>query len=472
MKIVHRPNPISISIALLFLAILTGCTSVNKPLNKQNIPLEARARNATRASVGAEVPLQQAIGDNAFSARLRNQWINTWYLDDRPVDNDGLFIGLALSGGGSRAANFSAACMFQLQRLGILQKVDYISAVSGGSLPGAFYCLNDEDWNPQTLQAKMTHSFASDVFFSTFLPWNMIALTFSHYDRGDILAGSFRANLFTHDGHAQTFQDLRPDRPRLLINATNLQSGKRFVFSDETFDQINSNLADYPIAYACAASSAVPVLVHHVTLRDYSISFDQYVHLMDGGVVDNLGIRSLIETYDAQQLTGALAGGVLPYPRGAILIVVDAEIPYDAKLSDKGDLGLIDTIAMGAGLASTALLDRASSATLSDIIVRGSPDNLTAEKMRQQIHTLDEKGFLIAKDRDDRDVRVLHLALPRVKQLTDQPYASFGTSVNSIQTYYNISHTEAHNLYLAAELLCTQLFREQLEEMAEMVRDK
>ena len=48
------------------------------------------------------------------------------------------------------------------------------------------------------------------------------------------------------------------------------------------------------------ASAAVPVLMHHVTLRDYSTVYKQYRHLIDGGVTDNLGVVSLVETYDAQ----------------------------------------------------------------------------------------------------------------------------------------------------------------------------
>src|SRR3712207_8789842 len=49
------------------------------------------------------------------------------------VDADGIFFGVALSGGGSRSANFAAACMFELEQLGLLGRVDYLSSVSGGS---------------------------------------------------------------------------------------------------------------------------------------------------------------------------------------------------------------------------------------------------------------------------------------------------------------------------------------------------
>src|SRR5258706_8198672 len=102
------------------------------------------------------------------------------------------------------------------------------------------------------------------------MPWNMLTAFFTAYDRSDLLAEVFEKNLFTRNGRPMTFGDLRADRPRLLINATDLQSGRKFVFCDQSFDELNSDLSKYPIAWACAASAAVPMLLHQVTLRDYS----------------------------------------------------------------------------------------------------------------------------------------------------------------------------------------------------------
>jgi hypothetical protein len=62
----------------------------------------------------------------------------------------GIFIGLAISGGGSRAANFSAAALLALDRLGFLEQVNTISSVSGGSLTTGYYGLFSGDksrWN-------------------------------------------------------------------------------------------------------------------------------------------------------------------------------------------------------------------------------------------------------------------------------------------------------------------------------------
>ena len=69
---------------------------------------------------------------------------------------DGRFVGLAFSGGGSRAAVFGAAVMKELDRLGVLQQVDVLSAVSGGALPAASYALEGyRDFNFQNGFAEL-----------------------------------------------------------------------------------------------------------------------------------------------------------------------------------------------------------------------------------------------------------------------------------------------------------------------------
>src|SRR4029078_3664251 len=98
----------------------------------------------------------------------------------------------------------------------------------------------------------------------------------------------------------------------------------------------------------------MPVVMHHVTLRDFSTTFKQYRHLIDGGVVDNLGVQSLVDTYLAHAKPAADAGMPDPYPRGAVIIVLDARTEFDAKLSNKGDISFIESLSNGAGLTNTA----------------------------------------------------------------------------------------------------------------------
>jgi NTE family protein len=73
-------------------------------------------------------------------------------------------------------------------------------------------------------------------------------------------------NLF----HGATFRKLGPEhRPRVWINASDIYNRTPFVFSNETFSAICSDLASYPIANAVAASAATPVIFAPVVLQTF-----------------------------------------------------------------------------------------------------------------------------------------------------------------------------------------------------------
>jgi predicted acylesterase/phospholipase RssA len=65
----------------------------------------------------------------------------------RPWGSD--TVALTLSGGGSRAAVFSAAVMLELQEIGALDSVDLVSSVSGGSVAAALYALSRDPDEPE-----------------------------------------------------------------------------------------------------------------------------------------------------------------------------------------------------------------------------------------------------------------------------------------------------------------------------------
>jgi predicted acylesterase/phospholipase RssA len=457
------------AIAIL-LSLATGCTYVNEPLSSGALPTEKRGGNRTLAETFTNV---KAVAQETGEESIKERQI-TPTTKHAPImgdtNGDGYFVGLAISGGGSRSANFGAACMFELQRIGLLQRVDYISSVSGGSLVGAYYCLNRQGWNPKNVQEKMTHSFASDIAWQWILPWDLIALMFTDYDRSDLLANTLRVNLYTKsDGKEQTFADLLPDRPRLLINATDLQSGRRFVFCNESFNEINSDLSKYPIAYAVAASSSVPVVLHQVTLRDFSTTFKQYRHLVDGGVVDNLGIATLVETYRAQVEAAQLQHLPDPYPHGAVFIVLDARVPFDPKVSSEGDPGFFASLKAAAGLSTTSMVSRASTATLDDVVLRNAPDNATAKQIRDAIDRLNKEGYVELDNVNGHSIRVADFSLSQIDALHQLPFSGFRDSVNSISTYFNITPQEAYDLYLAAQLLMKDRFESKLTAIAKEI---
>ena len=147
-----------------------------------------------------------------------------------------VLVALALSGGGSRAAYLGAAVMLKIEEmdpaLDLLKEVDVISAVSGGALPAAFYCVSKDRgaasrpleriWMPDTVRELMSRDYEKRWFGNWFWPVNIIKYWFTSYDRSDIMAQTFQDNLFDRWplGLPLTLGDLDPARPYLVINAT------------------------------------------------------------------------------------------------------------------------------------------------------------------------------------------------------------------------------------------------------------
>lgn len=251
-------------------------------------------------------------------------------------NTDSIFIILTFSGGGTRAAAFAYGALLELGRTKIdsgsherslLDEVDVISTISGGSFPGAYYAL----YGPDSLQS----------FESRFLDWNaegalkrqlltptLFRLASPNYSRSDLAAETWDKRLF----HGATFKSImqRHTRPYLIINATDIALGSPFSFTQEQFDPMCDDVSEFPIARAVAASSAFPGLLTPITIESHSghcaftppvwatsdsgdahINADAYraardyftytdltkrpfIHLMDGGPSDNLGIRPIL----------------------------------------------------------------------------------------------------------------------------------------------------------------------------------
>ena len=150
---------------------------------------------------------------------------------DVVLDN-GVFVGVAISGGGARAANFSAAVLLELERLGFLKHVSAISAVSGGSLTAAYYALFGNDpgrWNEDTVKEKLRIDLQTHWLVWWANPWNIWRYWFTAYDRSDVMKDVIDFHLF--DG--RRFEHMAATGPGILINATSLPGVARFVFTDE-----------------------------------------------------------------------------------------------------------------------------------------------------------------------------------------------------------------------------------------------
>jgi len=245
---------------------------------------------------------------------------------------DGAFVGLAISGGGSRSAIFATAVMLELKKLGILDRVDFISSVSGGGLPAALYALEGYhgiQFDDTTLDL-IGRNFQQRWFGRWFLPQNIIRYWFADFTRSDIMAQVFDNNLF--DG--ATFSDLNPDRPKLLINATNAGEEPAFIFSDEEFLDLHSDLSQYSVARAVNVSSALPGVFQSISVTRWSSqppgpSRLRYKHLFDGGPVDNLGIKTIRKVLD--QAVSSPSHDVV-FPKNCAVIAIDA-----AQRTNEGD---------------------------------------------------------------------------------------------------------------------------------------
>ena len=253
-------------------------------------------------------------------------------------DNQTLLL-LSFSGGGTRAAAFSYGVLETLrdtsikvngQEKRLLDEVDWISAVSGGSFTAAYYGLFGDrifdDFETRFLKKNIQGDLLRSMMFN---PVSWVKLFSAYYDRSDLAAEYYDKNVF--DGG--TFGNiLARQGPIIIINATDMFQGTRVPFTQDAFDVICSDLSSFHVARACAASSAVPMVLTPITLRNYagdcgyemppalasalkppkdisSRRFDlannmfpfldskkkSYLHLVDGGVADNLGLRAALE---------------------------------------------------------------------------------------------------------------------------------------------------------------------------------
>src|SRR6476660_779693 len=230
---------------------------------------------------------------------------------------DNRFLALAISGGGSRAANFGSAVMLELQQHQLLQQVDVISGVSGGTLPAVYYGLGEKagPFTDEAVRKALGYDFQSSWIRRWFLPQNVFRFWLSDFTRSDIMVQVFNNNLY----HKATFSDLRP-HPKILLNSTVHNDHTRFTFTDDRFAALHSVLATYHVANAVNASSAFPGAFQDVTLQKY-VEPPQFIHLYDGGPIDNLGVQAILE-YMNRNILGTSLDRL--FPKGCLIIVVDA----------------------------------------------------------------------------------------------------------------------------------------------------
>lgn len=274
-----------------------------------------------------------------------------------PVGDD--LIVLALSGGGARAASFHLGVLQALRdtpgRDGrpLSEHIALITSVSGGSVLAAYYGLHGDA--------------GLDTFDAAYLgrEWRVRGPS-SPFGIAGALRGGMNGSeqsrdwLATHVYGDATMGDLRLG-PRVIINATDLYNSTPFAFTQFFFDGLCSDVRQVRVADAVAASMAVPVAFRPVVMESFASrcagppawaprvladrsagenvhqtarAFQNYrgdthagqrfVHLVDGGVADNLGMLSL-QMLRADGPPSPLSAQEALQARRVLFLVVNAE---------------------------------------------------------------------------------------------------------------------------------------------------
>lgn len=258
---------------------------------------------------------------------------------DLPNNDPGTLFVLAFSGGGTRAAAFAYGVLEELWRtpLGtadaagrartMLDEVDLVTGVSGGSFTALAFGL----YGPKLFETYERQFLKRDVegeLIARLLnPATGLATWSDGFGRSELAEQYYDEILF----HGATFGDLidKPT-PTALASATSVSTGAEWVFSQSNFDIICSDMSKLHLARAAAASSAVPVVMSPVTLDNHAgtcgyvapawmaplqadawpgtrlqqraadlnryLDRDKhpYMHLVDGGLADNLGLYAFV----------------------------------------------------------------------------------------------------------------------------------------------------------------------------------
>jgi NTE family protein len=349
----HRP--LQGLLAATLLSLLAGCAT--RPINE---PIKS-------------------VADTRYGYRLETR-------QHKFKDRQNLVV-LAFSGGGTRAAAFSYGVLEFLKqtevvgpkgnRVRLLDEVGVITGVSGGSFTALSYGLYGDRLFDEYEKRFLKRDVQGEIVARTFNPKNWGSLWSTGWGRSELAAELYDEILFEN----ATYADLnRGDGPLIMVSATDISTGARFVYSQLTFDILCSDLNTVRLSRAAASSSAVPVVLSPVTMNNYggtcgwkppawaSMFMDSenpprpaarairtlrslnsfsdgksrpFLHLVDGGVSDNVGMRGVLDTLEIMEaLQEAGVPTVLDQVRRVVVFVVNSmsapAIDWDKSESPPG----------------------------------------------------------------------------------------------------------------------------------------
>lgn len=368
---------------------------------------------------------------------------------------------VSLSGGGARASAFGLGVLQEMNAThfswegrptNLLERLSAISGVSGGSVLAAYYAAFGAEGLQEFEADFLLKDVQGDLISQAFTPATVYRLTSPWYGRSNALAEHLD-RLYK----GKTYGDVagRKGAPELLIVATDLTTGAPFEFTPEQFRLICSDLSSVPLAFAVASSSAVPILLTPTSLRNHAAGcavpalpvaeaaegdahnarishrrqlLDRsaasyldaeerpFIHLVDGGLADNLGVRILLDRVVA---SGSIKNSFRDAPPGSIreivLIVVNSERDMVERIDRSDEIPstaqVIDALVFGAGSRTTqetlAALNDSVSGWADEIAqIRGEQNSPFAADA--EIHVIP----VSLHDVEDRNVRRLLLQVP------------------------------------------------------------
>ena len=286
-------------------------------------------------------------------------------------NSDSLLFVAAFSGGGTRASTLAFGALRELanqqitwegKKKRLLDELDLIHALSGGTFTGGYYALfRDQifhDFEHRFLRKDWDTELRERILRS---PSNWIRLWSPYFGRAHIMAELLNEALFEQ----KTYGDLAAlrQRPMLIIHASDMATLARFEFTQFQFDFICSDLSQLPVADASAASAALPLVLSPISFKNFSnqcqyvapawleaakrggrvgaqranelLSYldaekRPYIHLLDGGLSDNLALRGIIEGSGVQgNFEKLLAAAGVKNVRKLVILAVNAETSPD-----------------------------------------------------------------------------------------------------------------------------------------------
>lgn len=323
---------------------------------------------------------------------------------------------VAISGGGSRATALGLSILKALRGYGydlngqqyrLVDDIRAVSSVSGGSVIAAYFVLAGPDRMDAIRKDFLEQDNMGTLEWEGASPVTWFRLIFTHFTRIEAFQKLLTQRLFGDT----TFGSINTaERPILILNSTDMSSGEVFAFTPEMFDNICSDLSSLSLAAGVAASADFPVALSPMTVRNYSkdcahnveipgwvsyalstpsARFDdleefkraryaaslrhldergtptadptkapyrdiEYLHLLDGGVADNIGAHSLIplyaKNYGAGGLFNAIDSGDL---RQLVIVTINAR--SDAPNSIDQDPDTPGTIASISSVTSVPI---------------------------------------------------------------------------------------------------------------------